>query len=90
MLKQPKRIEKIDSYSISSSSTSFLELLLVHLFVRCVIAHCFRNFDRVAVHICWILHHENGATLHTMEFDSEKEYSGKVYYGLECDSFAHS
>lgn len=31
--------------------------------------------------ICRILHHENGATLHRMGIDSEKDYSGKFAMG---------
>lgn len=54
MLKQPNRIENVDSHITISSSTSFLGLLLVvHVFVRCDVADCFRNLlHLVTVHIC--------------------------------------
>lgn len=73
MLKQPNRIEKIDSRSIISSSTSFLELLLVvHYFLGVmlltVLETCF-------IGLMWIdfatAHQQYVKMEHTMGIDSE-------------------
>ncbi|GAU11856.1 hypothetical protein TSUD_76070 [Trifolium subterraneum] len=71
-----KTTDKVMKYHCKSKNANFL------IKEGATFAHCFRNLLHwVTVHICWILHHDNCATLHTMGINSEKEYSGKFAMG---------